>query len=97
VPWDGIASVSAGEFHHNPAVFISLRDLGVVIAQLPQSGQQVMRHLRANLQWIGVPIMLMTSQYGMDLPVLMAALERYIADPSARTELSRKQLAQALG
>ena len=40
----------------------------------------------------GAPIFVLTSNYGMDLPLFMMALERYLADPAARAELARRQL-----
>jgi hypothetical protein len=38
----------------------------------------------------GLLFVIMTSQYRIDLPVLAAAVERYVASPEARGELARR-------
>jgi hypothetical protein len=68
-----------------------------VAAHPPERKDQVARHLASNVGWFGAPVMLLTSQYRLDLPLLVQALERYITDPTARAELSRKPIAQADG
>jgi hypothetical protein len=93
IPWDGISRIGASEFHDNAALLIWLHHADVVNAHPPERKNQVVKHLASNLRWVGAPVMLLTSQYRMDLPLLVQALERYITDPSARTELSRKPLA----
>jgi hypothetical protein len=40
--------------------------------------------------WAGAPIMLLPSRYGIDLPMLMLALERYLTEPTARSELAHR-------
>jgi uncharacterized membrane protein len=94
VPWDCISGISAGEYHDNAALFIWLDHPDAISAHPPERKGQVLKHLARNARWIGAPIMLMTSQYGMDLPLLVNAMERYITSPSARTELSRRLLPQ---
>jgi hypothetical protein len=92
VPWDAIAGLSAREFDPRPTLRIYPRDLDLVIARPAQRKPQVLKHLVRSSKWFGAPIRLFTSAYGLDLPLLMKALERYVADHAARDELSRRLL-----
>jgi hypothetical protein len=62
-----------------------------VRAHPPEREAQAVKHLAANTRWVGAPVLLLASQYGMDL--LMQAVERYVSDPAARAELARKLVA----
>ena len=92
VPWEAIARVSAGHYNNNPAAFIWLHDNTSIVVDPIERYQQALKHLAWNTGWTGAPIFVLTSNYGMDLPLFMMALERYLADPGARAELARRQL-----
>jgi hypothetical protein len=92
IPWDNISQMRAGEYSGNPALFIWLHRDHAVEAQPPELNGKVMKLLAMNTGLIGAPVMLMTSRYGLDLPLLACAMERYVTDPSARAELSRRLL-----
>jgi hypothetical protein len=93
VPWDAIATMRATEIQRRPAVCIQLHDLNLVQAHPAHRKPQMLRHLAWNARKsFGAPVLLMTQDYGLDLPLLMKALERYVVDPSARNELSRRLL-----
>jgi len=92
VPWDGIAQVSSGSWHDNPAVFMWLRDLDGVHVRPVESRDRAFKQFASNMAWAGAPVVLFPSQYGIDLPLLMIALERYLNEPSARAELARRRL-----
>ncbi len=92
VPWDAVAQVSAGAINNNPAVFIRLRDYTSVVVRPNEQRGRALKRLAWNAGWAGASIVILTSNYGMDLPLFMAALERYLADPSARRELARRLL-----
>lgn len=92
VPWEAIEAISAGYFHDNPAVYIWLHDLRLVEVSPADSRAKALKHLATNAGWVGAPIMLMPSQFGMDLPLLVQAIERYVRDASARLELSQKHI-----
>src|ERR1700730_3283064 len=94
IPWDGISRISAGEIHGNAALFIWLHEPGAVRAHPPERKAQAAKHLSANTRLVGAPFLLLTSQYGMDLPLLMQAVERYVSDPAARAELARNLVTQ---
>jgi hypothetical protein len=49
--------------------------------------------LRLSRATVGAHVMIMTSLYGIDLPFLVTAIERYVADPEARKGLSLPRLA----
>jgi len=48
-------------------------------------------------KWFGAPIRLLTSAYGLNLPLLKKALKRYVANHAARNELSRRLLTTGSG
>src|ERR1700730_12421571 len=94
IPRDVVSQISGGEIHGNAALFIWLHEPGAVRAHPPERKAQAVKHLAANTRWVGAPVLLLTSQYGMDLPLLMQAVERYVSDPAARAELARKLVTQ---
>lgn len=94
VPWERISHVCGGEWTNNPALFIwfhSPDDLEVTPASKEES---FLRLVGQNRAWIGADMFLMTEQYGIDLPILVQAMERYILHPDSRTELRRQNRKQ---
>ena len=92
VPWEAIARVSAGHYSNNPAAFMWLHDQTRIMVHPVEQYQRALKQLAWNTGWTGAPIFMLTSNYGLDLPLFMMALERYLADPAARAELARRQL-----
>ncbi|HEX4340797.1 MAG TPA: hypothetical protein VH062_33040 [Polyangiaceae bacterium] len=92
VPWDRIVQLGTGEYQSNPVLYVWLDDVGAVVARPPESMPKVLAHLASCERWMGAPVAVMTSQYTLDLPLLVRALERYVADPGARAELVANQL-----
>ena len=90
VPWGAIYQLSAGEYHGNAALGIWLYDFDLVSVQPTASRDHVLCRLAQNQVWFGAPIVLFTSRYRMELPLLMEAMQRYMTDPAARAELSRR-------
>jgi hypothetical protein len=95
VPWDNIARVSAGHMHDNPTLFIWLHDYNRVTVQPSEKKAQVLKSFAWGTGWAGAPIMLLPSRYGIDLPPLMLALERYLTEPTARNELAHRLIPRA--
>jgi hypothetical protein len=95
VPWDNIAQVSAGHMHDNPALFISLHDYNRVTVHPREKRDRVLKSFAWGTGWAGAPIMLLPSRYGIDLPVLMLALERYLTEPTMRSELAHRLIPRA--
>ena len=95
VPWDNIAQVSAGHIYDNPALFIWLRDHSGVTVHPSEKRARVLKSFASGMAWAGAPIALLPSRYGIDLPVLMLALERYLSEPTARRELAHRLIPRA--
>src|SRR5215510_4803017 len=95
VPWDSIAQVRAGQMHNNPALFIWLHGYDRVTVQPREKRDRVLKSFAWGTGWAGAPIMLLPSRYGIDLPMLMLALERYLTEPNARSELAHRLLPPA--
>jgi len=95
VPWDNIAQVSAGHMHDNPALFIWLHDYGRVTVHPREKRDRVLKSFAWGTGWAGAPIMLLPSRYNIDLPVLVLALERYLKEPTARSELAHRLIPRA--
>jgi len=92
VPWDAIAAVAPGELHDNAVLLLWVRDMDAVLVRPQRDRPRVVAGLRSNRNWVGADVMIMTSQYGIDLPLLLSAVERYVADPSAREGLAVPRL-----
>jgi hypothetical protein len=92
VPWEAIAGVCAGHYSNNPAAFIWLHDNTSIVVHPVEQYRRALKHLAWNAGWTGAPIFVLTSNYGMDLPLFMMALERYLTDPATRAELALRQL-----
>jgi hypothetical protein len=92
VPWDQIAKVGAGEFHDNPVLLLWIREPAAIQVDPPHHHARAVAGLASTMAWSGVHVMLMTSQYGMDLPLVAKAVERYVSDPSSRRELAQRFL-----
>lgn len=86
VPWSAITRVERGEMHDNQAVFLWVnRD--AVEAQPPSYLPTLQKQLASSQRWVGADFVILTSTYGVDAPVLLAAINRYIGFPEARAEL----------
>jgi len=92
LPWDAIARVAPGEFHDNAVLLLWVRDMDAVLVRPPGLRARVVAGLRSNRKWVGADVMIMSSQYGIDLPLLVSAVERYVADPHAREGLAVPRL-----
>jgi len=95
VQWDSIAQVRAGHMHDNPALFIWLHDYNGIIVHPREKRDRVLKSFAWGTGWAGAPIMLLPSRYGIDLPVLMLALDRYLTEPTARSELAHRLIPRA--
>ena len=95
VPWDNVAQVSAGHMHDNPALFIRLHDYGRVTVHPREKRERVLKSFAWGTGWAGAPIVLLPSRYNIDLPMLMLALERYLKEPTARSELAHRLIPHA--
>lgn len=92
VAWDNVRAVWPGEFHDNAALFLTVRDLDALLVHPVAAKARVIRRLRTNEAWVTAHVMILTGSYGLDLPLLVAAIESYVGDPTARTGLSVRRL-----
>jgi hypothetical protein len=89
VHWDNIAGITS-ELEPGPVLLIYIRNIDLVSIYPPERRTKAFHIL--NWDALRNPIILNPAQYGMDLKLLMEALDRYLIDPSAREQLSRRAL-----
>lgn len=87
VPWDNISEIAGGELNSNAVLSIWLHDLKAVDVTPPDAAHDVFKAFFKSIRWTGAPITIMTAHYGVALPLLVSAMERYISEPAAREEL----------
>jgi len=73
-----------GEFHDNPVLLLWLSNLNRVNVQPPEARARALASLARNQSWVGAHVMILSSHYRIELPYLVSAIERYIAEPQAR-------------
>lgn len=86
LPWDAITGLGCNEVDGNPAVMVMV-DPGALVVTPARHGRTLMRQLAWARGKAGVDFILVSHHYGIDAPVLQAALERYVVEPGARHEL----------
>jgi hypothetical protein len=96
IPWSEIAEIAEGEIHGNPTLFLWLRNIHAVDVQPPSAQVRAEKRMLSSMTWLGAHFAIMASQYGIDLPVLAAAVRCYVADPTARAELDRHSLPEKI-
>jgi len=92
LPWDCITSVVPGEMHDNPVLLLCVGDLDAIIVNPSSARARVIASLLSNLRWVGAHVMIMSSQYRIELPLLVSAIERYVRDPRSREGLAVRRL-----
>ena len=88
VPWDAVTALARGELQNNPMVLVSV-DGGSVQAEPAAYRQRLFQQMGRSRGLMGADFVIMCNSYGIDAPVLLAALQRYVAEPAARQELQR--------
>ena len=88
ISWDNIQEIKAFEFSHNPYVGLRLLDPNNVAVDPPETLQKFAKQLRTNNKTFNVDIVIAPQKFGFSLPPLVAALARYVRDPSSRAELA---------
>ena len=92
IPWNHIAGVREGELHDNPVLLISVDDVEAIVFEPAGIRAQGLRSIDSTQAWHGAHVMIMPAHYGIDLPVLTAAVVRYAHDRAARAELAQRTL-----
>lgn len=91
IPWDSIVNLREAFVSDNPMLLIDIRDAEAVTVDPPGARDQLLAALgrgRAANGPASFTIMPMT--YGIDLPVLTAAIARYVLDANARGDLAKR-------
>lgn len=85
--WDDIVFAGEGDFHSNPVLLISVAD-PARIEIMPEGAQdRALKRIARTRTMMGTDFAVMTTHYGIDLPVLAATVVRYVEDAAARREL----------
>jgi hypothetical protein len=85
-PWDAIAAVEETEVADHPAMLISLASPAQCRVR-PAQRARFERGIAQARRVVGADLVLVISNFGVDAPVLVAAIRRYHKDPAARAEL----------
>lgn len=88
VPWDAVTRLARGELQNNPMVLICVDD-GAIQIQPAAYRSRLYKQMGRSRGLAGADFVIMSDSYGIDAPVLLAALQRYVATPAARQELQR--------
>lgn len=88
VPWDAVTGLARTDMSSNPVVLVSV-DAAALEVQPETHKPRVFRQMARSRGTTGADFAIMCTVYGIDAPVLLAALERYVARPESRHELQR--------
>ncbi len=88
VPWAAVTGLARTEMSSNPVVLVCVDAHAITI--VPATHElQVFKKMGRTRGTFGADFAIMSTVYGIDAPVLLAALQRYVAEPGARQELQR--------
>lgn len=88
VPWDAVTGLARTEMSSNPVVLVSVDVQAIQILPATQQ-QRLLKQMGRTRGTFGADFALMSTVYGIDAPVLLAALQRYVTEPESRQELQR--------
>jgi hypothetical protein len=87
IPWSAITDAARGDIHNNQAVFIRVASEAVT-AEPRSYLARIRKQMASSRTWTGADFVIMSSLYGMDSPILLAAIERYAFSSETRAELA---------
>lgn len=87
IPWDNIAAVHESEYASNPMLLIALANADGLDIEPPVAHARARRDMARTQATFGAEFAIMTTQFGLPLPLLGATVARYVTDSGARTEL----------
>lgn len=88
VPWDAVTGLARADMSNNPLVLVSVDAEAVEAA--PAYRPRLLKQMGRARGHFGADFAIMSTVYGIDAPVLLAALQRYVAEPESRRELQRR-------
>ena len=80
------------EYFDNPMLLISVGDLAALDIEPPEMSLKAFKAIMKMQNMMGAEFAIMTTHYGIDLPVLAATVTRYVNDAPARIELGQRLL-----
>lgn len=92
IPWQNVMETGEAELHGNPMLLIVLADMAGIRIDPPDATPRVYKTMAQTQAMYGSHFAIMTSYYGIDLPVLAAAVRRYAGDPGSRAQLGTAQI-----
>ena len=95
IAWDQIAGLAVGETSDNPALFLAVHDPAALTIEPASARLAAMRAIARTNAMVGSDFYIMTDQYGIDAPVLSAAIAHYAADVAERRSLGQRALPAA--
>lgn len=86
IPWSAIAKVARGEIQNNQAVFLWVEHEAIT-AEPASYLPKIKKQMSSSRTWTGADFVILSSKYGVDAPILLAAITRYASSSEARSEL----------
>jgi hypothetical protein len=86
VPWGAVTGLARGDMSNNPTVLIAV-DADAIRVEPDGYRPALLNQLARTRGLVGADFMIMSGAYGIDAPVLLAALQRYVTEPASRHEL----------
>jgi hypothetical protein len=87
IPWDDILAVHEGEYASNPMLLVTVADVGLIDIAPAEARTAALRDIGRARALMGADFAVMTTHYGIDLPLLAGTVARYVQDRDARAEL----------
>lgn len=79
LPWDRISDATAGEMNDNPALLMSFDTPETHRVSPPEMQKRFLKYVAQCRTWRGVDFYLLTTHFDVDLPVLVAAINKFRA------------------
>ena len=95
IPWDQIAGLGVGETSNNPTLFLAVHDPGALRIEPAGAQSKAVRAIARTRSMVGWDFYMLSDQYGVDAPVLSAAIAHYAADVAERGSLGQRALPAA--
>lgn len=86
VPWHAITGLARGDMTNNPVVLVTV-DADAIQVEPASYRLKAFKQMGSSRGMTGADFFIMSGAYGIDAPVLLAALRRYAREPATRQEL----------
>ena len=86
VPWHAVTGLARTDMSSNPVVLVSV-DAEAIDIQPAAHRPRLFKQMARSRSTVGADFAIMSTVYGIDAPVVLAALQRYVNEPESRREL----------